>query len=130
MAKPKSPNSKKNTQLKPTVSTISPPSMPNNGSAAAAAAPALEANTSATKNTTTTQQTATRKIAGKPEAGVVKAEARANLVPVRLDEEIRQLAYSLSERRGFESGHETEDWLAAEHEVRQRYRQDSALESR
>jgi len=32
----------------------------------------------------------------------------------------------LSERRGFESGHEAEDWLAAEREIRQRYRQQSA----
>jgi hypothetical protein len=43
-----------------------------------------------------------------------------------LDDEIRQLAYLLSERRGFESGHEAEDWLAAEREVMQRYRQHSA----
>jgi len=47
----------------------------------------------------------------------------ANLVPVNLDEEIRQLAYLFSERRGFVPGHETEDWLAAEHEVRARYHQ-------
>jgi len=49
-----------------------------------------------------------------------------NLVPLSLDEEIRQLAYLFSERRGFEPGHETEDWLAAEHEVRARYHQPSA----
>ena len=51
---------------------------------------------------------------------------RANLVPINVDDEIRRLAYLLSERRGFEPGHETEDWLAAEQEVRQRYRQYSA----
>ena len=56
---------------------------------------------------------------------IVRSE-RANLVPINLDEEIRRLAYLLSERRGFEPGHETEDWLAAEHEVRQRYHQQSA----
>ena len=33
----------------------------------------------------------------------------------------------MSERRGFEPGHETEDWLAAEHEVRQRYHQHRRL---
>jgi hypothetical protein len=128
MAKPKSPNAKKNTELKPTVSTTnSPTPMPSSGSAAAAAAPAMETSietkAAATKNETTTT-TATRKTARKPE--IVKTEARTNLIPISLEDEIRQLAYLLSERRGFESGHETEDWLAAEAEVRQRYHQQSA----
>jgi hypothetical protein len=57
---------------------------------------------------------------------IVKSDARANLFPINVEDEIRRLAYLLSERRGFEPGHETEDWLAAEHEVRQRYRQHSA----
>jgi len=30
---------------------------------------------------------------------------------------IAQVAYLRAERRGFEPGHELEDWLAAEHEV-------------
>jgi len=60
----------------------------------------------------------------KPE--IVKTEARANLVPINVEDEIRRLAYLLSERRGFESGHEAEDWLAAEREIRQRYLQQSA----
>jgi hypothetical protein len=71
-----------------------------------------------------TRKTETRKPARKPE--VVKAEVRANLIPISIEEEIRQLAYLFAERRGFQSGHETEDWLAAENEVRQRYRQHSA----
>lgn len=54
---------------------------------------------------------------------IVKTDARASVVPINVDEEIRRLAYLRSERRGFEPGHETEDWLAAENEVRQRYRQ-------
>lgn len=62
-----------------------------------------------------------KKPAGKPT--IVRAETRASVVPINVDEEIRRLAYLLSERRGFEPGHETEDWLAAESEVRQRYRQ-------
>ena len=57
---------------------------------------------------------------------IVKGEARATVVPINLDDEIRRLAYLMSERRGFEPGHETDDWLAAEHEVRLRYRQHSA----
>jgi hypothetical protein len=62
-----------------------------------------------------------RKITRRPE--IVRSEPRANLVPISIEEEIRALAYLMSERRGFEPGHETEDWLAAEHEVRQRYHQ-------
>ena len=68
-----------------------------------------------------TPNTATRKIARKPE--IVRTEPRANLVPINLEDEIRRLAYLLSERRGFEPGHDAEDWLAAEREVRQRYHQ-------
>lgn len=57
---------------------------------------------------------------------IVRTEPRANLVPISLEEEIRELAYLLSERRGFEPGHETDDWLAAEREVHERYHQHSA----
>ena len=48
---------------------------------------------------------------------------RGTVVPINLEDEIRRLAYLLSEHRGFEPGHENEDWLTAEHEVLQRYRQ-------
>jgi len=65
-----------------------------------------------------------RPMTRKPE--IVKSEGRANLLPINLEEEVRRLAYLFSERRGFESGHETEDWLNAEREVRQRYHQQSA----
>jgi len=57
---------------------------------------------------------------------IVKSEVRPNVVPINLEDEIRRLAYLLSERRGFEPGHEAEDWLAAEREVLQRYHQQSA----
>jgi hypothetical protein len=132
MAKPKSPNSKKSNDLKPTVSATSTPPLASNGTTPAeAAAPAtetietsIETKTAATKNTTPINKMEPRKTARKPE--IVKTEPRTNLVPISLEEEIRQLAYLLSERRGFKSGHETEDWLAAENEVRQRYRQHSA----
>jgi hypothetical protein len=56
---------------------------------------------------------------------IVKSD-RASVLPINLDDEIRRLAYLLSERRGFEPGHESEDWLAAEREIRQRYHQHSA----
>jgi len=57
---------------------------------------------------------------------IVKSDGRANVLPINLDDEVRRLAYLLSERRGFEPGHEGEDWLAAEREVRQRYHQQTA----
>jgi len=57
---------------------------------------------------------------------MVKMESRATVMPINMEEEIRRRAYELAERRGFTSGHETEDWLVAESEVLQRYRQHSA----
>ncbi len=57
---------------------------------------------------------------------VVKTEPRATLVPINLEDEIRRAAYLMAEKRGFEPGHETEDWIAAEREVRQRYHRQSA----
>jgi hypothetical protein len=67
---------------------------------------------------------ASRKSTRKP--SIVKADTRPNLFPINLDDEIRRLAYLMAERRGFEPGHEAEDWLAAEREVLQRYRQQTA----
>ena len=61
-----------------------------------------------------------------PKLETVKTEPRRNVVPINLEEEIRRLAYLMSERRGFEPGHEHEDWVAAENELRQRYRQQTA----
>jgi hypothetical protein len=57
---------------------------------------------------------------------VVKNESRKNVVPINLEDEIRRRAYEIYEQRGTGSGSEAEDWLAAEREVRQRYRQQSA----
>jgi hypothetical protein len=77
-----------------------------------------------TKTRKTETRTERRKTARKPE--IVKAEPRSNLVPINLEDEIRSLAYLLAERRGFEPGHEAEDWLAAESELRHRYHQQRA----
>ena len=70
------------------------------------------------------QKTVRRKTTAKPE--IVRTDTRTNLVPINVEDEIRRLAYLLSERRGFEPGHEADDWFAAEREVRQRYHQHSA----
>jgi hypothetical protein len=55
-----------------------------------------------------------------------KNDSRKNVVPINLEDEIRRRAYELYQQRGSTSGSEAEDWLAAEREVRQRYRQQSA----
>src|SRR5579863_9365954 len=47
--------------------------------------------------------------ASAPKLEAVRSEARGNVVPINLDDEIRRLAYMLSERRGFAPGHENED---------------------
>jgi hypothetical protein len=96
----------------------------------AAAVPAVEtaaATTSeATLKKTVPQPAPAQSEISKPKPTLVKGEPRANLVPINLEDEIRRLAYLLSERRGFVPGHENEDWLAAEHEVRERYHQSPA----
>jgi hypothetical protein len=53
---------------------------------------------------------------------VVKTEPR-RVLPINLEDEIRRRAYELYKQRGTGTGSEAEDWLAAEREVRQRYRQ-------
>jgi hypothetical protein len=56
---------------------------------------------------------------------VVKSEPRKNATPptpINLEEEIRRRAYEIYQQRGT-PGSEAEDWLTAEREVRQRYRQ-------
>lgn len=84
----------------------------------------VEARSVAVENHTTDPMTVDPKTPTR-RPSIVKNE-RSNVLPINLDDEIRRLAYLLSERRGFEPGHETEDWLAAEREVRQRYHQQSA----
>jgi hypothetical protein len=56
-------------------------------------------------------------------------DARKNIVPINLDEEIRKRAYELWEENGRASGRDDEYWLSAEREVLGRYtaqRQQSA----
>jgi hypothetical protein len=105
MARPKTPTGSKQKD------TIVPNSTP--------AVPATQAVAAGT-----TQAEGTRSETRKLE--IVKTDSRNNVVPMNLEDEIRRRAYDLSKQRGFESGHETEDWLTAEREVLQRYRQQSA----
>jgi len=56
-------------------------------------------------------------------------DARKNIVPINLEEEVRRRAYELWEEHGCDAGHDEEYWLSAEREVLGRYpaqRQQSA----
>lgn len=119
MAKPRSP--KKNTAVNPATATETSVPVSNNLSN-----PSVAAESAASPQFTTpeTKKTETKPVTRKPE--IVRSDARATVVPINLENEIRRLAYLYSERRGFTPGHETEDWLTAEHEVLQRYHQQSA----
>jgi hypothetical protein len=114
---PKAKFPKKSNGLKETVPTTGSPATPSDtdfGTAEARAAVTVPET-----RRSETGKTETKTPARKPE--IVRTEPRANVVPINLEDEIRRLAYLLSERRGFEPGHEAEDWTAAEREVRQRY---------
>ena len=66
----------------------------------------------------------TRKRTTKPLPPVV--EAKKNVFPINLDEEIRKRAYDLYVQRGSLAGYENEDWLTAEREVLSRYQPQTA----
>jgi len=88
---------------------------------------AAEAGAVAEAKTTSEAKVAPHKVA--PDARkfeIMKTEPRKNVVPINLEDEIRRRAYELYQQRGSGSGSEAEDWLNAEREVRQRYRQQSA----
>ncbi|HEY3973840.1 MAG TPA: DUF2934 domain-containing protein [Candidatus Sulfotelmatobacter sp.] len=134
MAKSKFP--KKTNEVKETVPNTPSPALDakTNGSVdvnVASNSGTVAASTTTPAETAKTEmKSAARKPSiGKPEivkTDIAKTDGRANLVPINLEEEIRRFAYLLAERRGFEPGHEAEDWLTAEHEIRQRYHQQSA----
>ena len=111
MPRPKNPK-KNNGAAEPALNTDAAIAKADTSTVGSTASPsALEGRNTGMK--TTTQKTRM------PE--IVKTESRSNLVPINLEDEIRRLAYLLSERRGFTPGHETEDWLSAEREVHDRY---------
>ena len=120
MPRPKSPK-KHNGSAEPVASVNPEPVInPGNGSVEAAA-PLISA---ATENANGEMKTVTSRKPRKPE--MLRTETRSNLFPINVEDEIRRLAYLMAERRGFQPGHETEDWLSAEREVRERYHQQTA----
>ena len=56
-------------------------------------------------------------------APAMALEAKKNVVPINLENEIRRRAYELYEQRNGGPGSEQEDWLRAENEVLARYQQ-------
>lgn len=58
--------------------------------------------------------------AGKPEAFQANPSARAEASPEEIRQLIEEAAYYRAKERNFEPGHELEDWIAAEAEVRRR----------
>lgn len=115
MARPKSPKKNPN---------VNQPISPNPESTVSNPAESPVERTATAIPVTDVTRTKTTRTPRKPE--IVRGESRANLVPINLDDEIRRLAYLLSEQRGFEPGHETEDWLNAEREVLGHYEQQRA----
>lgn len=109
------------------------PRVPKKASDEAVAVPAVDATSNELHASETngngaalngTKKALRKKTTAMPE--IVKSDMRATIVPINLEEEVRRLAYLLAEHRGFEPGHEVDDWFAAEREVRQRYHQHSA----
>jgi len=115
MPRPKSPKKNQSPEEFASSSTTTPQTSPSKGSPSTIAAEPAAAETRKTE-----MKTPAPRKARKPE--IVKSK----LVPINLENEIRRLAYLLSERRGFEPGHETDDWVRAEREILQRYHQQSA----
>ena len=70
----------------------------------------------------TTENPSTKQVITMPEAGSVptlrKTVSPSNPTPIDLDDQIRRRAYELFEERGRTPGFENEDWLRAEHEIR------------
>jgi hypothetical protein len=116
MARPKSPTGSKTTRATTTkeqTNVSTQPSVPEVKSLAAEPSPI--------ENKTTAE------IKAEPrKLEVVRNETRKNILPINLEDEIRRRAYELYQQRGNRSGSEAGDWLTAESEIRQRYRQHSA----
>ena len=71
------------------------------------------------KTPRTTKHKAEKKVLQMPGNGA----AGNGFTPADLESEIRLRAYELYEQRGCIPGHETDDWVAAEREVRARHAQ-------
>ena len=66
-----------------------------------------------------TSKSAKPKPAEAPKAAARKGDSAAALSDEELHQLIAQAAYRLAQQRSFSPGHELDDWLAAEAEVKQ-----------
>ena len=74
----------------------------------------------AAKKDTERRATERRTPAKTPNAAKTESLARAEISAEDLRKLISEAAYYRAKQRGFEPGHELEDWIQAEAEVRQR----------
>jgi hypothetical protein len=109
------------------VDTSNPANIPDVKAAAAEAAPAEVAQEPMQEPKTIAERRKLKVVQSEPRKNVVvPINAPINRTAANLEDEIRRRAYELYLQRGNAPGSEAEDWLAAEREVRQRYRQQSA----
>jgi len=121
MARAKSTSGKANRTSKAQPGVDNPAGIPDVNAAAAEAA-----STDSKPESKITPETTPELKLEKKMFEVRKPEPRKNVVPINVEEEIRRRAFELYQQREPGSGSEAEDWLAAEREVMQRYRQHSA----
>ncbi len=137
MAKAKSPSSKGNRTSKAQPVIDRPVDVPEVSPVVTTAPPVTAVKPEAKPSPETPQESNSKPEESKPEAKpeirteakifeVRKADARKNVVPINLEDEIRRRAYELYLHRGAGSGSQADDWFAAEREILQRYRQHSA----
>jgi hypothetical protein len=80
------------------------------------------------KTTRRKAATATSELTDSAVMGVLESAQSSTALSTSIDPDVRRRlvaaeAYFLAERRGFEAGHELEDWVAAEMAVDSRYQQ-------
>ncbi len=61
-----------------------------------------------------------RKATPKPDSKAENNKARASYAPEEMRRQIEEAAYYRAKQRGFEPGHELDDWIEAESEVMRR----------
>jgi hypothetical protein len=63
------------------------------------------------------ERTAQELVAMPPKQQIIEAHLRERIDPARHQAMVAEAAYFYAEHRGFEPGHELDDWLAAEDQI-------------
>jgi hypothetical protein len=66
---------------------------------------------------TATERAAHETVATPPKQQILQTHLREHIEPARRQAMVAEAAYYYAEHRGFEPGHELDDWLAAEDQV-------------